>query len=80
MKNNIDGDMILARRRALERIKAQGIVLTHQVVENEISAEYRLKIKKTNMTNQLVPPDDHQRNLVEKGVQIWKEHVIGLMP
>ena len=79
MTNKTDREMILARRRALERMKVQGIVPNHQVLDNEISTAYRLEIKKTSMTYQLVPPDDHQRNLVEKGVQIWKEHVIGLM-
>ena len=42
MKNKTEGEMILAWRRALERMKAQGIVPTHQVLDNEISTAYRL--------------------------------------
>ena len=34
MKNNTEGEMILARSRALERMKAQGTVPTHQVLDN----------------------------------------------
>ena len=61
-KNKTEGEMILARRRALERMKAQGIMPTHQVLDNEISTAYRLEIEKTNMTYQLVPPYDHRQN------------------
>ena len=78
-KNKIEGEMILARRRALEQMKAQGLVTTHQVTENEISTEYRLEIKKTSMTYQIVPPDDHHCNLAEKSIQTWKVHFIGVM-
>ena len=71
--------MILPRRRALERIKAQGVVPTHQVLDDEISEAHRLKIKQTSMTYQLVPPDYHRQNLEEKAIQMWKCHFIGMM-
>ena len=71
--------MILARRRTLERMTAQGIVPTHHVLENEISTAYRVEIKKTKMTSQLVPPDDHCHNLANKAIHTWKDHFIGLM-
>ena len=45
MKKNREGEMILARRRALEQMKAQGILPTHQVLDNEISTAHRLEIK-----------------------------------
>ena len=78
-KNKIEGEMILARRYALERMKAQGIVPTHQVLENEISTAYRLEIKHTRMTYQIIPPDDHCLNFSEKLIQTWKDHFIGVM-
>ena len=34
MKYKTEGGVILAQRRALERMKAQGIVPTRQVIEN----------------------------------------------
>ena len=60
--------MILARRQALARMKIQGIVPTHQVLDNEISKAYKTKIQVTGMTYQLVPPDDHRRNIAEKAI------------
>ena len=79
MKNKIEGEMILAWRHALERMKAQCIVPTHQVLDNKISMVYRLEIKQTSMTYQVVHPDDRRRNLVEKLIQTWKDYFIGVM-
>ena len=79
MKNKTEREMILARRHALERMKTQGIVPNHQVLENEISTAYRLEIKKTSMTYQVVPPDDYRRNSAEKAFQTLKEHFIGVI-
>ena len=71
--------MILSRRRSLERMKEQGILPTNQVLENEISMSHRLEIKQTSITYQLVPLDDHWRNLSEKLIQTRKDHFIGVM-
>ena len=79
MKNNTEVEMILARRRSLARMKHQGIVPKHQVLDNEISETYRKEIWATHMTFQLVPPDDHLCHLVEKAIQKWKDHCIGVI-
>ena len=71
--------MILARRRALERMKEQGIVPDHQVLDKTIYAVCRLETKNASMTFQLVPPDDHRHNLAEKVIQTWKDNFIGVM-
>ena len=71
--------MILARPRALEHMKSQGIVPTHKVPDNEISTAYRLEIENTSMNYQLVPPDDHRRNLAEKSIKTCKDHFIRTM-
>ena len=78
MKNRTEGEMILARRRALARMKLQGIVPKHQVLDNEISAPYKAEIQATQMTYQLVPPDDHRQKNSEKAIQTWKYHFIGV--
>ena len=69
MKNRTGGKMILARRRALNRMRLQSIVPTHQVLDNDISVAYKTEINATNMTYQLVPPNDHRRNISEKAIQ-----------
>ena len=42
MKNKTEGEMILARSCALERMKAQDIVRTNRILDNEISTKYIL--------------------------------------
>ena len=74
-----EGGVILSRSRALEQMKAQVILPTHQELDNEISTAYRLEIKQTSMTYQIIPPDDHRRNLAEKLIQTWKDHFIVFM-
>ena len=58
-----EGGLIGARRRILARMKNQGIVPKHQVLDNEISAAYVAEIGITKMTYQLVLPNDHCRNI-----------------
>ena len=71
--------MILAQRRALEQMKKQGIVPTHQVLDNEIYTTYRQDIKHMSMTFQLILRDEHRHNLAENAIQTWKDHFIELM-
>ena len=60
-------------------MKAQGIVLKHQVLDNEIYQAYKDKIAATGMTYQLVPPNNHRRNIAEEAIQTWKYHFIGVL-
>eukprot|EP00804_Cyclotella_cryptica_P019885 CCRYP_007803-RA/>CCRYP_007803-RA protein AED:0.34 eAED:0.24 QI:0/0/0/1/0/0.66/3/0/610 len=78
-KNKTEGELILARNRALQRMKACGIQPTRQVLDNEISAAYKLAITASGMTYQLVPPGDHRRNIAEKAIQTWKDHFIAVI-
>ena len=57
----------------------QGIVPTHQILDNEISTAYKSEIGATNMMYQLVPPDDHRCNITKKALQTWKYHFIGVL-
>ena len=68
MKNKTEGEMIFARRRALFRMKHQGIVPKQLVLDNDISAAFRKEIWATHMKFQLVPPYDPRCNLEEKAI------------
>ena len=57
------GELIGARRRILARMKSRGIAPKHQILDNEISAEYIAEIESTKMMYQLVLLDDHCRNI-----------------
>ena len=79
MKNRTEGEMIEARRRGLNRMKHQGITPAHQVLDNKISQTYKDEIRESGMSYQLVPPDDHLRNIVERDIQTWKNHFVGVL-
>ena len=79
MNNKTEVETILAQRRALEIMRDQGIVPKHQVIKNKILVAYRKNISSTHMNFQLVPPDDHCRNLADNEIQNWKDHFIGIM-
>ena len=66
MKNITEGETIQARRQALLRMKLCGIVPKLQILNNEASSLHKQEIRDTNMTYQLVPTNDHQRNIAEK--------------
>jgi hypothetical protein len=46
--------------------------MTH-LMDNEASAELKAEIIK-NCTIQLIPPDNHRRNLVARAIQTFKRH------
>eukprot|EP00804_Cyclotella_cryptica_P024317 CCRYP_015305-RA/>CCRYP_015305-RA protein AED:0.21 eAED:0.21 QI:0/0/0/1/1/1/2/0/741 len=70
-KNRTEGELILARTRALSHM--------HQVLDNEASTAYKQAILDSGMSYQLVPPDDHRRNIAEKAIQTWKDHFIAVL-
>eukprot|EP00804_Cyclotella_cryptica_P019039 CCRYP_014449-RA/>CCRYP_014449-RA protein AED:0.30 eAED:0.29 QI:0/0/0/0.75/0/0/4/0/637 len=79
-KNCSEGEMILARTRALQqRMKVCGLAPTRQVLDNKASTAYKQAIHNSGMTYQLVPPDDHHRNLAEKAIQTWKDHFVAAL-
>jgi hypothetical protein len=74
MKNRSVGSMIKAYLTLWKQLTETGSVKppTH-ILDNKASAELKEAIKK-NCTIQLVPPDNHRRNLAERAIQTFKNH------
>jgi len=51
---------------------------TTYIMDNKASAEYKKVICK-NCTIQLVPPNNHRRNLAERAIQTFKSHFIAII-
>ena len=45
------------------------------VTDNEISAEFTAALTKNNTSYQLVPPHIHRRNLAERAIQTYENHL-----
>ena len=87
LKNQLEGTLIAARTTILERMRRQGIVPKHQILDNQCSARMKMAMDATvlldgsisKMTYELVPPDEHRRNIAEKAIQTFKDHFIGVL-
>ena len=79
MKNRTEGEIMLARRRALTRMKKCGIKPKHQVLDNKASAAYKQDNAESDMSYELVPPNNHRRNIAEKAIQTWKDHFVAVL-
>jgi hypothetical protein len=74
MKNKSAGSMIKAYLALWMRLTETGVIRpTTHLLDNEVSSELKAEIKK-NCTIQLVPPDNHRRNLAERAIQTFKCH------
>ena len=74
MKDRTEGSLIKTYLILWARITASKSVRpkTH-VLDNEASEAFKNEIKK-NCKIQLVPPDNHRRNLAERAIQTFKNH------
>ena len=79
IKNRTEGEMIKARRHGPKRMIQKGITPVHQVLDNKISQTYKEEIRESGMLYQLVPPDDHRRNISDRDIQTWKNHFVGVL-
>jgi hypothetical protein len=66
MKNRSAGEMIRAYLILVNPLCNTGVTPKMHILDNECSEEFKAQICKNNMTFQLVPPHDHQRNIAEK--------------
>jgi hypothetical protein len=74
MKNKMEGSMIKAYLALWAWLTASGTVKsTTHLLDNKASIAYKAEIKK-NCTIQLVPPDNHNRNLAERAIQTFKNY------
>jgi hypothetical protein len=74
MKNRSAESMVKAYLTLWKQITESGSIKpTTHILNNKASAELKEAIKK-NCIIQLIPPDNHRRNLVERAIQTFKNH------
>ena len=68
-------------------MRQQGIVPKHQILDNQCKGLMKLAIESTKladrsiskMTFELVPPEDHQRNVSKRAIGTFKDHLVGVL-
>ena len=79
-KTRSDRHRLEAYNSIMERLRARGHSVDLQILDNEVSAEYRRVITETwNAKYQLVPPDVHRRNTAERAIRTFKAHFIAIL-
>jgi hypothetical protein len=77
MKNRTAGKMIRAYQTLIDRLRTASILLKLHIVDNECSQDFKDTIQHLNkMMFQLVPPHNHWRNLAEKAIRTFKDHLL----
>jgi hypothetical protein len=79
MKIRSEGEMIRVYQKIINRMKAAGLGLKKQVLDNECSTAMKACIQGNGMTYELVPPGQHRRNQAERAVQTFKSHFISIL-
>ncbi len=79
MKNRTEGEMIRAYQKIINWMKAAGLGIKKQVLDNKYSAAMKACIKSNGMTYELVPPRQHRRNQAERAIQMFKSHFISIL-
>ena len=79
MKNRHLSEIVMTYQNLINRLKACRINPKHHVLNNECSKEFKEAIKDNKMTYQLVPPDDHRRNITERAIQTAKSHIVSVL-
>ncbi len=63
----------------VDRMEVSGLGLKHHRLDNECSEKFKQCTRQNGMTYELVPPDNHQRNMAERAIQTFKHHFISIL-
>jgi hypothetical protein len=79
MRNHIPGEMNQAFQVLLNQLKSAGIKSKRHFLDNKCSDKFKATIKKNEMTYQLVLPHNHQQNIAEMAIKVFKAHFISIL-
>ncbi len=71
--------MIRVYQKILNRMKATGLGLRKQVLDNKCSVVMKACIKENSMDYKLVSPGQHRGNQAEQAIQTFKAHFISIL-
>jgi hypothetical protein len=71
--------MIRVYQKIINRMKAAGLGLKKQVLDNKCLAAMKACIKENNMDYKLIPPGQHRQNQAERTIQTFQAHIISIL-
>jgi hypothetical protein len=79
MKYRMEGKMITAYQKMVDRMEIAGLGLKHHRLDNKCLENFKKCIKKNHMTWELVPPDCYQRNIAKQAIQTIKNYFVAIL-
>ena len=79
IKNRMEGEMVRVYQKIINRMKAAGLELKKQVLDNKCSAAMKACIKENGMDYELVPLGQQRCNQAEQAIQTFKAHFISIL-
>lgn len=79
MKSRETSEIVRAYKAIIQKLKRRGITPKKQMLDNEAPEKYLQVIEEEGIEWELVPPNNHQRNVAERGIQTAKGHIIANM-
>jgi hypothetical protein len=79
MKNRTEEEMMAAYQRIVNRMRAAGLRLKKNILNNKVSKAFKAKIKENEMEYKLVPPRNHRQNKAKQAIQTFKAHFISIL-
>lgn len=77
LKSRSTKDLIKAYQAVWKHWEATGATSPNwHVLNNEAPTDYKEAIRKNGRMVELTPPDMHSRNIAERAIQTWKDHLI----
>ena len=78
--NRKDKHRIRAQNSIMQKLADMGYHVEVQILDNEVSAEFKKVIVKDWVASyQLVPLNVHRRNLVERAIRTFKAHFLAIL-
>ena len=78
LRNKTIGEMFATYETLVERLKEGGLEPKMHILDNEILQEYKEAIEEHGMKFQLVPSNNHRRNIAKKAIRVFKDHFISV--
>ena len=78
-RDRISGEMIQAYQVLVDRLKKKGFKPNMHILDNECSEESKEEILENKIDYQVVLPHNHGRNIVEKAIQVFKDHFVSVL-
>ena len=79
IKNRTAGELVAAHDKLVQTLVQRGYSPTLHILDNEVSQTIKQYDTNNKIDYQLVPPNNHRRNIAERAIRTWKNHFVATL-